>query len=383
MQRQAVFQTRLQQSKLDGAVLFRVADIFYLTGFHFLPTERPIAFLVDPGQQTHLFVPELEREHAESTAYVDHVHSYPEYPSLRHPMEYLKDLLQETHFEGKRLGLDTDGYGSSMGYCGPAFSSLIHLQEKGSLEGWVEEMRFVKSVAEIELIRESCRWANLAHQLLQDYSAVGMREIEVSARATMEATLIMADALGPSYKPHGTPANAFFRGQVGPMSAYPHSFTQNIVMKKGNNLVTAALADVWGYKSELERTMFVEEVSPEQEHFFHLMKQAQEVAFGAIKPHIPASKVDDEVQRFIQENNLREYCPHHSGHAIGLLGHEAPFFDLGDHTILKPGMVFSVEPGIFVKGLGGFRHSDTVVVTETGMEFLTFYPRDLESLICS
>ena len=70
------------------------------------------------------------------------------------------------------------------------------------------------------------------------------------------------------------------------------------------------------------------------------------------------------------------------GLAIGLLGHKAPFFDLGDHAILKPGMVFTVEPGLFVKGLGGFRHSGTVLVTETGMELLTFYPRDLESLIC-
>ena len=64
----------------------------------------------------------------------------------------------------------------------------------------------------------------------------------------------MADALGPAYKPHGTPANAFFRGQVGAMSAYPHAFAQNIIMKRGDNLVTAALADVWGYKSELERS---------------------------------------------------------------------------------------------------------------------------------
>lgn len=381
-QRQLTLQGKIQQAQLDGAVLFSVTDIFYLTGFYFLPTERPIALLIDPRQQIHLFVPELEREHAEMVACVDHVHSYPEYPSLRHPMEYLKDIMKEARYEGKRIGIDADGYGSAMGYRGPQLSALITFQELVSIYGWVEDMRFVKSPAEIELIKESCRWANLAHQLLQDYSRAGMSEIEVSTRATTEAALIMADALGPDYKPHGTPANAFFRGQVGTMSAYPHAFAQNIIMKRGDNLVTAALADVWGYKSELERTMFVEEVSPEQEKYFHFMKQAQEIAFQAIKPDIPASKVDEEVQRFIRENNLREYCPHHTGHAIGLLGHEAPFFDLGDHTILKPGMVFTVEPGIFVKGLGGFRHSDTVLVTDTGMELLTFYPRDLESLIC-
>jgi Xaa-Pro aminopeptidase len=63
--------------------------------------------------------------------------------------------------------------------------------------------------------------------------------------------------------------------------------------------------------------------------------------------------------------------------------HEAPYLDIGNEWLMKPGMVFSVEPGIFVPGLGGFRHSDTVLVTENGIEMLTYYPRDLESLICS
>jgi len=65
-----------------------------------------------------------------------------------------------------------------------------------------------------------------------------------------------------------------------------------------------------------------------------------------------------------------------------MLGHEAPFFDIGDDTIIEPGMVFSVEPGLYVPGLGGFRHSDTLVVTGDGIEMLTYYPRDLESMIC-
>ena len=71
------------------------------------------------------------------------------------------------------------------------------------------------------------------------------------------------------------------------------------------------------------------------------------------------------------------------GHSLGLEIHEAPYLDIGNEWVMKPGMVFSVEPGIFVPGLGGFRHSDTVLVTESGIERLTYYPRDLESLICS
>jgi Xaa-Pro aminopeptidase len=74
------------------------------------------------------------------------------------------------------------------------------------------------------------------------------------------------------------------------------------------------------------------------------------------------------------------YWRHHSGHAIGLRYHESPFLDLGDQTVMLPGMVFTVEPGLYAAELGGFRHSDTVLITDQGIEILTYYPRDLESL---
>ena len=76
-----------------------------------------------------------------------------------------------------------------------------------------------------------------------------------------------------------------------------------------------------------------------------------------------------------------EYWRHHTGHGLGIGIHEAPFLDIGDETVLEAGMVLSVEPGIFIPGFAGFRHSDTVLVTEQGMEILTYYPRDLESLV--
>ncbi|MDQ0175682.1 M24 family metallopeptidase [Bacillus chungangensis] len=381
-ERQTTFFERLQAKGAECAVLFSVTDIFYLTGFHFHPTERPIGFFIDPEQKSHLFVPALEHEHAQSFAAIDYVHSYPEYPGLRHPMEYLKDVLVDAALAGKAVGYDSDGYGSAMGYTGPALSEILAAKTFISLQGLVEEMRYVKSPAEIELIKESCRWGNLAHRLLQKYSKAGLSEIEITSKATTEATIAMIETLGPDYKPHGSPANAFFRGQVGEMSAIPHAVTQNLVLKRGDNLVTAALCDVWGYKSELERTMFVEEVSTEQEKYFQLMVEAQEIAFAHIKPGKTVSEVDKAVRQFFKENNVQHLTQHHTGHSIGLLDHEAPFFDLGDETIMEPGMVFTVEPGIYLRGLGGFRHSDTVLVTEEGMESLTYYPRDLASLIC-
>ena len=381
--RQRKFIEKMAEKKCDAAVIFAVTDIFYLSGFHFHPTERPIGLLVDSNQKFHLFVPALEHEHGEEYGVVDHVHSYPEYPGIKHPMEYLKELLTQVGFEGKTVGYDAIGYGSSMGYRGPSIDQLISVNEFVSLKGIIEEMRFVKSSHEIGLIKESCRWGNLAHRLLQKYSKAGISEIEISSRASMEATMAMIETLGPDYKPHGKTASAVYRGQIGPHSAFPHANTSNIVLQKGDTLVTGAGADVFGYKSELERTMFVEEVSKEQEKYFQHMYEAQDVALAAIRPGIPFSAVEENVQKYFKENGITELTSHHTGHNIGLLGHEAPFFDLGDHTEIKPGMVVTVEPGIYVKGLGGFRHSDTVLVTENGIEMLTYYPRDLASLIVS
>lgn len=381
-ERQNKFFEKMEEKNVDAAVLFAVTDIFYLTGFHFHPTERPIGLFVDPEKKVHIFLPQLEHEHAEEYSVVDHVHSYPEYPGIKHPMEYFKELLKEYGVEGKTVGYDAIGYGSSQGYRGPSVDKLIDVKEFVSLAGVIEEFRFVKSDSEIELIKESCRWGNLAHRLLQKYTKEGLSEIEITSKASMEATMAMIETLGPDYKPHGQTAYAIFRGQIGPESAFPHAVTQNAILQKGDTLVTGAAADVFGYKSELERTMFVGEYTKDQEKYFNYMYEAQDVAFDAIKAGTSYASVEQQVQNYFKEQGITELTRHHTGHNIGLLGHEAPFFDLGDDTEIKAGMVVTVEPGIYVPGLGGFRHSDTVLVTEDGIEMLTYYPRDLASLIC-
>jgi len=382
IQRQETFMKKLKENQIDGAVLFKDTDIFYLTGFKFTSTERPIALIFDDKGKTTIFVPLLEKGYAQVNAKVDKVFAYPEYPGLKHPMQYLKEEIESLRLQERSIGVDSDGYSSPFGYRGPNLSDIISFKRLTNIYNIVEEMRFIKSSKEIELIKTSCEWGEHAHKLLQKYSKAGVNEIEIATKATSEATLNMTNALGSEYVPHGSPAFAEFRGQIGPMSAYPHVTTQNLTLKKRDNLVTSAAADVWGYHSELERTMFVAEVNSEQEKFFNFMYEAQEIAFKNIKPGKTHASIDKEVQRYIDENNLRKYAPHHTGHNIGLMMHEAPFLDLGDETLLEEGMILTIEPGLFVEGLGGFRHSDTVVVTKTGIEKLTNYPRDLESLIC-
>jgi Xaa-Pro aminopeptidase len=107
---------------------------------------------------------------------------------------------------------------------------------------------------------------------------------------------------------------------------------------------------------------------------------AQQVAFGGLRPGVTCADVDGAVMRYLEQHGLLANWRQHTGHAIGLRNHEAPFLDLGDHTTIEAGMVFTIEPGVYADDIGGFRHSDTVAVTPDGIDILTDYPSDLESL---
>jgi len=366
----------------DALCLFSPTQVFYLTGFAFIATERPIGAIFVPGKDdVTLFVPELEREHAER-AQVQQIRTYVEYPDAVHPMKVFADLLKELGVAGGRLAVDADGYGGGYGYVGPKLSECV-AGEVVSSKDLIEHAMWVKSEEEIELIRESCRWGDLAHRYLQEFSVEGANETDVSVRASHRASMEMVTALGPGFRAmrYGTfPAHAGFRGQIGADSALPHAMTSNAVLRTGDVLVTGAASEVGGYLSELERTMILGPPNDEQRRYFEEMILLQDTAFDAIRPGSTCADVDRAVRAVYAERGIEETWRHHTGHAIGYGMHEAPFFDIGDETVIEPGMVFTVEPGIYVPGFGGFRHSDTVLVTESACELMTDYPRDLESL---
>jgi len=374
--RRESFAATLAERSLHGAVLFDPQYVHYFTGFFFIPTERPIAFAIATDGRGGMLVPRLELEHAQANTAVQEVAHYDEYPGDRHPMEPLRELIRALGIGG-RLGADHDGYPWMFGYRGPSLGEWTQIADA------VEDQMAIKSAAEIELLRESCKWANLAHTLLQRYTRVGITETEVERRASNEATSAMLDAIGPVYRSQSAyydGAIAGYRGQIGRNAAIPHAHGNNIVFQPGDVLVTGASAPVWGYHSELERTMVIGTPTDEQRRMFEHMVALQDIAFETIRPGARCSDVDEAVRAYYDEHALWDNWRHHVGHAIGMRYHEGPFLDRGDPTEIRPGMVFTVEPGLYAAGLGGFRHSDTVVVTEDGLDFLTYYPRDLESL---
>lgn len=371
----------LQQNDYSGVVLFDRDYIVYYTGFAFIPTERPIAFVMNQKGERGLFVPRMEVEHAQMNALIERVAHYIEYPADPHPMQALKILLAEMNIRGQ-VAADEEGYPWIFGYRGPKLAELgdIHVH---SVRAAVEDQMMIKSPAELNLLRESCRWANLALQLLQRYTGVGATETQAERRAGDEATLAMLDAIGPLYKAQSMlsgGAYGIYRGQIGRNSAIPHALANNITFQVGDVLIGESTAPVWGYVSELERTMILGKPTDDQRRFFDHMIALQDTAFAALKTAQRCCDVDNAVLAYYDQHNLTDYWRHHTGHAIGSRYHEAPFLDRGDTTEIKPGMVFTIEPGLYHPQVGGFRHSDTVAITEDGIEIMTYYPRDLESL---
>lgn len=364
---------------VDALVLFDEQYVQYYTGFVYSSTERPIGLVILRGGERTLFVPRLELEHAEQASVADAVLSYPEYPGERHPMLLLADHLRALGV--KRVGVDHDGYPVVAGYQPFPLSRELPVE---LVSPQIDLQLALKSEHELALIRESIYWGDVAHELLQRYTRPGLSESEVVGRACREATELMRAARGGQYRQVNrwiSGALAIYRGQIGPHSALPHALTNDAVFEVGHTLVTGAGADVFGYLSELERTMFIGEPSPEQRRYFDHMLNLQEIAFEAMAPGVPCAEVDRAVRAYYEREGLWDGWRHHVGHSLGQRIHESPFLDIGDETLLQPGMVFSIEPGIYVPGLGGFRHSDTVMVTDSGIELMTYYPRGLEALI--
>jgi Xaa-Pro aminopeptidase len=370
--RLAAVRDRLAEAEVDGAVWFDATSIEYLTGFHHIQTERPVALAVT-ADRVAITVPRLEVERVEPNPRIDTVRSYFDYPG-GDPVETVAETLGELGVDS--VLADGDGAPGVMGYEGPPLSDFLDVEEH---DGWVPAMREAKSDAEVALIEESARWANLGHRYLADYTEVGAHPATVSQRASMEASRAMLDTLGSEYAVRVRGDGPVHAGYIsGRETALPHGHTPNERLSRGDVLITGASANVDGYYSELERTMFVGEVGDEQAHYFELMVEAQDVAFEAMGPGVPVSHVDGAVWDYFEEQGITDLARHHVGHNIGMDGHEPPYIDRGNDAEMEPGHVYTIEPGIYTDE-AGYRHSDTVAITEDGLDFLTYYPRDLES----
>ncbi|MGD9397583.1 MAG: aminopeptidase P family N-terminal domain-containing protein, partial [Candidatus Thorarchaeota archaeon] len=193
--------TKLEEQDIESCLIFNSKNIFYLTGLSFIPTERPIILILHKGD-VNFFAPSLEIDHIEhQVPFVAQIFSYFEYPDERHPMYHLAAILKnEVKLAPNRVASEAPGAPSYWGYKGPTLEEVTGLKFT-LLPDIIMDMRVIKEPEEIELMRESSKWADRAHKYLQEYTEVGTNEIDVTIRASTQGSHDMVSELGDDYRP--------------------------------------------------------------------------------------------------------------------------------------------------------------------------------------
>ena len=383
--RVAKVRSALRKRKLKGLYLTNPTRILYSTGFAHISTERPLAVVIPAEGPVFLMGPRLEYDHVkQETQLIEQVYDYPDYPGKIHPLKHFAKILESKRLAKSKIATDSiSGAAGGWGYQGPSLKELMPDTRFSDGRNIVDQMRLVKSKQERHLLRESAKWSQVAHDVLIESVAPGSSDVLVGLKASQEALRRMLRKLGGTYRQLKwglSPVVAGFRGQVGPESAIPHAVFTKRKMRKGDILISEAGVEIGGYTSELERTIVIGKPSSRSKKYFNVMLKAQSASLREFRPGTKCSHIDEVSRKAIEMEGFGDCIRHHTGHGIGLDAHEPPWLDPGDGSTMKTGMVFSCEPGIYVPGYAGFRHSDTIEVTRTGMEFITEYPRELEDL---
>ncbi|MFB6292575.1 MAG: M24 family metallopeptidase [Candidatus Nanohaloarchaea archaeon] len=360
----------LAETGQEAVVLFDSSSIEYVTGFNHVQTERPVILALDQ-EEVHITVPRLEVERVSRNKFIDNVHSYFDYPQGQ-PMKTASQMIEELGAE--EVLADSEGAPGTMGYSGPDLTEFKQLET----QDFVSEWRKQKSDAEIALIQESAKWGKRGHEIMEELVEPGRYAMTVSQEASMKASREMVEDHGEEYAERTRFDGPVMAGIIsGEKTRLPHAHNSSQKIQTGDTLISGAAANVDGYFSELERTMFVKQASDRQKQRFRQMVEAQDTAIEACGPGVPLKQVAEEVYSYYQEQGILDYLQHHVGHSIGMDGHEPPFIDRGSKQEMKPGQVYTLEPGIYTEN-AGYRHSDTVLITEDGAELVTEHPRDLE-----
>lgn len=278
----------------------------------------------------------------------------------------LIDFMAEELF---RLGVKTLGFESLSVY----YYFYKQLEEKlpsiilKPTENLVEEIREIKSSEEIESIKKAAAIADEAFILAMDYLVPGVRECDIRAHMNY-----FIQTLGGF--------NECFDIIIasGPNGAIPHAKTSSKVIEEGELIVMDFGADYNGFCSDCTRTLIMGEADERQSYIYKLVKTAQEEALKIVKPGVKCSEVDKAVRDLFEKEGYSKEFIHSTGHSVGLQVHEKPSIAPASEAILQPGMVITVEPGLYFSGWGGVRIEDLIVINEQGFDFITKAPYDLK-----
>lgn len=348
--------TRLTELGVNAVAIGPTDSLKYVYGFHPKPDERP-TMLVVSGHGEALLMPELNA--AEAKRYMN-VKMY-EYTDEDGPAEALTALLADLRVTPGTIAVDGE---MRTDY---ALLLLAHLAGSTPVlaDTVVGELRVIKGEDEIaELIRN----ARIADQGMEAAFAAmkpGMSEREV------------ADIITSAFLRAGADRSAFTIVAAGEHGAFPHHHTGNTKLKSGESVLLDIGAVSGLYVSDITRMAFLGEPSEEYLKVHAIVDEAVAAALAAIKPGVRAKDVDQAARDVITKAGYGEFFTHRTGHGLGMAGHEEPYITATSETVLKPGMVFSVEPGIYLPGKFGVRLEEIVVVRDDGPQIFSELPREV------
>ncbi|MFD1038413.1 M24 family metallopeptidase [Virgibacillus byunsanensis] len=366
-------QNHLVEKGTSGLFVSNPYNIFYMTGLFHFPTERPIALFVPQKGEPIFFIPIMELEEAKRVTIFKDIRHYFEYPGPIHPIDWMVDEIKGEYSNLSNISLDSGSH---------ELFTQIKERFNGvsiSFDSIVHTIRLTKDSEEIELLKNAAIYADFIVKSGMDIAEPGISELELLQEMSNRTLSKMVFDLDEVILVPGGPAGGLVPS--GDRTAMPHALPSAKKLQKGETQILSCGANVGGYRVECERTCFIGDVSQEQEKVFNVMAEAQQMAIEAMRPGMTCAEVDSVALDHIRKAGYGKYLLHRTGHGKGLEEHEAPWIDEGDHTVLQPGMVLSSEPGIYIEGFSGFRHSDTVVVTDNEPLILTKFPRSIEELI--
>ncbi|MFH2101919.1 MAG: Xaa-Pro peptidase family protein [Chloroflexota bacterium] len=352
--------TALRTSGMDALALNPGPSLVYLTDLHFHLSERPVVVLFTPDADPAIVLPELEMLKLADQPM--RAFPYPENPLEWEPV--FRAALNSLGLDGHRIGVE------------PRAMRLLefrHIQsgvpgaDFPDASGVVSSLRVRKDEAEVTAMRAAVQVAQDALQTFLPLIKVGMTEKELAAELVVQ---LLRSGSRPEM-PFAPIVSA------GPNSANPHASPSDRELQPGDLLVIDWGACVDGYVSDLTRTFAVGEVDDEYVRIHQIVQDANAAGRAAAKPGTPCAGVDIAARSVIEQAGYGRYFTHRSGHGLGMEGHEDPYIRADNPQLLEPGMVFTVEPGIYLPGRNGVRIEDDIVVTDESAESLSDMERAL------
>ncbi len=343
--------TKARELGLDGLLITSEANRHYLSGF----SGSNGWLLVGPHHQVLVtdgrYWSQVERQ-------------APDWELVRFTSQEHKSLA-------RALKVHLPNFGGRVGFEKHHVTVAEFEQMKEQLEGWqlepvekvVEQLRAIKQSQEIEALKAASQVACQAFRKALESFDEGVRERDFCAE--LEYQMQKFGARKPSFDSIVA---------SGPNGAFPHAGVSDRKIAKGELVTVDFGAYLEGYASDATRTIWIGQPDDLSQRVFRVVKEAQSKALGAVRSGIKASELDGVARRHIEEAGFGEAFKHSLGHGIGMAVHEMPTLRSTVDTVLKEGMVITIEPGVYLEGQTGCRIEDTVVVTPEGFEYVTELP---------